>query len=85
MTIALLLAHSEKGRLAGSRSTSQNYHESSEINSISDQSPDPPRKAAKFAGFHKLVKQKNTLISGGNLIICPMTLLGQWKVFIFPF
>lgn len=85
MTIALLLAHSEKGRLVGSQSTSQHYHESNEINSISDQSPDPPKKAAKFAGFRKLMKQKNARTSGGNLIICPMTLLGQWKVFIFPF
>ncbi|RVX20005.1 DNA repair protein RAD5A [Vitis vinifera] len=52
MTIALLLAHSEK---------------------------DLSKKAAKFSGFHKLKKQENTLTSGGNLIICPMTLLGQWK------
>ncbi|RVW54344.1 DNA repair protein RAD5A [Vitis vinifera] len=79
MTIALLLAHSEKGLLASSQSTSQHYHESSEISSISDQSPDLSKKAAKFSGFHKLKKQENTLTSGGNLIICPMTLLGQWK------
>lgn len=85
MTIALLLAHSEKGLLASSQSTSQHYHESSEISSISDQSPDLSKKAAKFSGFHKLKKQENTLTSGGNLIICPMTLLGQWKVAIFPF
>ncbi|KAJ1401748.1 Zinc finger, RING-type [Sesbania bispinosa] len=38
-----------------------------------------PKKAAKFTGFDKLIKQKNALTSGGNLIICPMTLLGQWK------
>lgn len=80
MTIALLLAHSEKGLLASSQSTSQHYHESSEISSISDQSPDLSKKAAKFSGFHKLKKQENTLTSGGNLIICPMTLLGQWKI-----
>lgn len=85
MTIALLLAHSEKGRVASSRSSSQHYHKSSEICSISDQSPDFPEKTAKFSGFHKLMKQKNVLIGGANLIICPLTLVGQWKVSIFPF
>lgn len=37
------------------------------------------KKAAKFSGFDKLRKHKQSLIGGGNLIICPMTLIGQWK------
>jgi len=41
-----------------------------------------PKKATKFSGFDKPTKQMNSLTSGGNLIICPMTLLGQWKVLV---
>ncbi|KAK9279319.1 hypothetical protein L1049_012998 [Liquidambar formosana] len=79
MTIALLISHSKRGGSSSSQSTSQPSGESSEISHISDQSPEPPKKATKFLGFDKLIKQKNTLTSGGSLIICPMTLLGQWK------
>ncbi|CAH1452492.1 unnamed protein product [Lactuca virosa] len=71
MTISLLLAHTEKGGSLDKDSTS-------EING-SDQSSSSPKKAAKFSGFDKLRKQKQSLIGGGNLIICPMTLIGQWK------
>ncbi|XP_023768797.2 DNA repair protein RAD5A [Lactuca sativa] len=71
MTISLLLAHTEKGG-------SLDKDSSSEING-SDQSSSSPKKAAKFSGFDKLRKQKQSLIGGGNLIICPMTLIGQWK------
>ncbi|XP_057956384.1 DNA repair protein RAD5A [Malania oleifera] len=62
MTIALLLAHSEKGGSSGSQLITQSSTENSEL-----------------SGFDKLIKQKKSLASGGNLIICPMTLLSQWK------
>lgn len=38
------------------------------------------KKAAKFSGFDKLRKHKQSLIGGGNLIICPLALIGQWKL-----
>ncbi|CAK9150508.1 unnamed protein product [Ilex paraguariensis] len=79
MTIALLLTHYGRGGSIGSQSTSQPYGENSEVNSTSDQSPALLKKAMKFSGFDKLEKQKTSLIGGGNLIVCPMTLLGQWK------
>ncbi|XP_059659342.1 DNA repair protein RAD5A isoform X2 [Cornus florida] len=79
MTIALLLAHSERGGSLGSQNMSPTFSVNSEASNASDQSPSLPDKAAKFSGLNKLVKQKNSLIGGGNLIICPMTLLGQWK------
>ncbi|KAK2984529.1 hypothetical protein RJ640_025026 [Escallonia rubra] len=79
MTIALLLAHSERGGSLGSESTSQTFSGSRVAGNASHQSPALSTKAMKFPGFHKLAKQKNSLIGGGNLIICPMTLLGQWK------
>ena len=73
MTISLLLAHTEKG---GSLDKDK-----SEINgSDQSQSSSSPKKASKFSGFDKFKKQKQSLIGGGNLIICPMTLIGQWKV-----
>lgn len=75
MTISLLLTHTEKGGSLDKDSTSQSNNE---ING-SDQSSSSPKKAAKFSGFDKIKKQKQSLIGGGNLIICPMTLIGQWK------
>lgn len=75
MTIALLLAHSERG---GSIKN-QPYSESSESINISADSPHSSKKVEKFSSFDKLMKPKKALIGGGNLIICPMTLLGQWK------
>lgn len=74
MTISLLLAHSEKGGRLGNESASRSLSENSEA----DRSP-PVKKAKKFPGFGKLGKQQSALRGGGNLIICPMTLLGQWK------
>ncbi|KAA8550241.1 hypothetical protein F0562_001925 [Nyssa sinensis] len=79
MTIALLLSHSERGGSLGSQSTSQPSSENGEASNVSDQSPTLPKKATKLSGFDKFVKQKKTLVGGGNLIICPMTLLSQWK------
>ncbi|KAI3679441.1 hypothetical protein L2E82_51352 [Cichorium intybus] len=75
MTISLLLTHTEKGGSLDKDSTTQSNNE---ING-SDQSSSSPKKAAKFSGFDKIKKQKQSLIGGGNLIICPMTLIGQWK------
>ncbi|KAK6936152.1 HIRAN domain [Dillenia turbinata] len=80
MTIALLLAHSERGRsLEGEQLTSHPSGEVVDFSNLPDQSVEPFERAIKFSGLEKLKKQKNSLTSGGNLIICPMTLLGQWK------
>ncbi|XP_020536255.1 DNA repair protein RAD5A isoform X2 [Jatropha curcas] len=79
MTIALLLAHSQRDGPLSSRSVSQLSSEIVEANDISDQLPNQPKKATKFSGFVKSMEQKKVLVNGGNLIVCPMTLLGQWK------
>uniref|UniRef100_A0A6N2LKI9 RING-type domain-containing protein n=1 Tax=Salix viminalis TaxID=40686 RepID=A0A6N2LKI9_SALVM len=78
MTISLLLSHSDKGGLSNSQSGSQLCTGGISSDS-SDQNPNQLNKATKFSGFDKL-KQKKMLVNGGNLIICPVTLLGQWKV-----
>lgn len=78
MTISLLLAHSERGGVSNSQLTRPSIEGD---DGSMDQSLNPLKKA-KITGFEKLLQQRNTLASGGNLIICPMTLLGQWKVFI---
>ncbi|KAJ6395552.1 hypothetical protein OIU77_020741 [Salix suchowensis] len=77
MTISLLLSHSDKGGLSNSQSGSQLCTGGISSDS-SDQNPNQLNKATKFSGFDKL-KQKKMLLNGGNLIICPVTLLGQWK------
>lgn len=82
MTISLLLAHSERVGSSVSLPTSQSSSEGSEVNNVLDNSANLPRKVTKFSDFDKL-KKKNMLIDGGNLIICPMTLLNQWKVLSF--
>ncbi|XP_006349076.1 putative SWI/SNF-related matrix-associated actin-dependent regulator of chromatin subfamily A member 3-like 2 isoform X2 [Solanum tuberosum] len=79
MTISLLLSHSERGGSSGSQSTSQLSSENGEASNILGHSPTFAKKSAKFSSLDKLLKHKPILISGGNLIICPMTLLGQWK------
>lgn len=88
MTISLLLARSKRDGKSDGHSTSQPSSEGGEISSL-DHQPDHLKKATRFSGFDKLMKQKNALIAGGNLIVCPMTLLGQWKVsalqFLFTF
>lgn len=76
MTISLLLTHSEKD----GQPISQTFDYSDEVNGISDELHNQPKKASMFPAFDKLMKQKRSLVNGGNLIICPMTLLGQWKV-----
>ena len=84
MTIALLLAQSERGGSSGSQLTSQLSGEGSEVINVSDNSLNLRKKTTKFLGFDKLMKQKSTLMDGGSLIVCPMTLVGQWKV-LFSF
>lgn len=79
MTIALLLDNSRLGSSV-SQHTRQSFNEGSEVSNVLDNSLNISKKVTKFPGFDKFVKKKNTLIDGGNLIICPMTLLGQWKV-----
>ncbi|RDY08011.1 DNA repair protein RAD5A, partial [Mucuna pruriens] len=79
MTISLLLAHSGKGGFIGTQPITQSFIEGSDVNDTVHNISSIPKKANKFAGFDKPTKQKNALTSGGNLIICPMTLLGQWK------
>lgn len=80
MTISLLLTHSDRGGSVGSQSTSQATIEDGGSSMISDQSPTFSKKTAKFSGFDKIFKRRNSFSSGGNLIICPVTLIGQWKV-----
>lgn len=82
MTISLLVAHSGKGGSIGSQPITQSFIESGEVSDTVHKFSNIPKKATKFAGFDKPMKQKNALTSGGNLIICPMTLLGQWKVLV---
>ncbi|KAL1298728.1 hypothetical protein HN51_043027 [Arachis hypogaea] len=81
MAISLLLAHSGRGGSLGSQSLAQTelYTEDGEVSDTVHNFSNIPTKATKFAGFDKLMKDKDALTSGGNLIICPMTLLGQWK------
>ncbi|KAI3886869.1 hypothetical protein MKX03_037179 [Papaver bracteatum] len=78
MTIALLLAHPGRGGLSNGHLMVQDSGETNE-SSLSDQSPSSTQKVKRFAGFDKLMKPKESLVSGGSLIVCPMTLLGQWK------
>ncbi|CAL9191464.1 unnamed protein product [Musa hybrid cultivar] len=79
MTIALLLAHSGKGGSSSSTS-SQDSLDTNEVNDMSNQSPITSNKLTSITGFRKLFKSKASLVGGGNLIVCPMTLLSQWKV-----
>ncbi|XP_016730322.1 DNA repair protein RAD5A isoform X2 [Gossypium hirsutum] len=79
MTISLLATHSERGGLSDSQSSDQPSDQGGEAIDVFSQSPNSVKTATKFPGFDKLSKQRNKLANGGNLIICPMTLLGQWK------
>lgn len=79
MTISLLLASPERAGSTCTQLTSQSSCESDELCQVIDTYPDPPKKAAKFQGFDKLVRKEHSLTNGSNLIVCPMTLLSQWK------
>lgn len=83
MTLSLLLTHSRRGGLPGSHSTYQLPSESAEVSNVFEQSMYQSEEATKFLGFNKLVTQRNLFVNGGSLIVCPMTLLGQWKVEIY--
>ena len=80
MTLSLLLTNSERDGSLSCSSTSQSPNGNCEANLSSDKSPVPQKKSSKFTGFEKLMKKRAPLVGGGNLIICPMTLIGQWKV-----
>ncbi|KAG1330981.1 DNA repair protein RAD5A [Cocos nucifera] len=78
MTIALLLAYSNQG-CSPTSPASQASLEDNERSHMSDQSPNDLKKLTGISGFSKLLRPKATLVGGGSLIVCPMTLLGQWK------
>ncbi|CAN6438650.1 unnamed protein product [Victoria cruziana] len=78
MTIALLLSDPARDRL-GVHPGGQAC-ESGELIKDVDLSPNQTNTITKIPGFNKLIKAARLLqINGGNLIISPMTLLGQWK------
>ncbi|XP_030453460.1 DNA repair protein RAD5A isoform X2 [Syzygium oleosum] len=77
MTIALLLTHKGIGESLGSQNITQPLNEGAETANTLEQSPNPSKREIKFSGFNKLMKQR--MLNGGCLIVCPMTLLGQWK------
>lgn len=79
MTIALLLAHSGKGGSCSSTRSKESL-DANEVNEIHEQSQNVTSKLSTIAGFRKLFQSKASLVGAGNLIICPMTLLSQWKV-----
>ncbi|CAM8885602.1 unnamed protein product [Rhodiola kirilowii] len=71
MTLSLLLTHTERGGLSGSQT-----NEKDEVTSCLDT---PVKNAPKPFSFDKAKKKRKIVTGGGNLIICPMTLLSQWK------
>lgn len=75
MTIALLLSDSKKGSI-----TTQNTAQISVEASGLGESQDAVKKLANPFSFSKHKTFKGPCIGGGNLIICPMTLISQWKV-----
>ncbi|MQL73028.1 hypothetical protein Taro_005364, partial [Colocasia esculenta] len=77
MTISLLLACSGKG--GPFASSSQSSVISDDIIYDCGQSLCASKKITSISSFNKLMKCRPSLVGGGNLIICPMTLLGQWK------
>lgn len=83
MTLCLLLTDSDKGGSLFS-SMSRSFGEANGNNHISDQSLTGLKSSEGISGSGKLFKSK-TLFRGGNLIVCPMTLLGQWKVISLSF
>lgn len=78
MTIGLLLSDSSKGCVTTQHST-QISGEASGLGEIPIQNLDSVKNLASPFSFSKLRKPKAPLIGGGNLVICPMTLLSQWK------
>lgn len=74
MTIALLLSDSSKGCITTQNTT----HISGEASGLGE-SQDAVKKLASPFSFSRHKTLKAPLIEGGNLIICPMTLISQWK------
>ncbi|PUZ75895.1 hypothetical protein GQ55_1G246400 [Panicum hallii var. hallii] len=74
MTIALLLSDSSKGCITTQNTT----HISGEASGLGE-SQDAVKKLASPFSFSRQRTLKAPLIGGGNLIICPMTLISQWK------
>ncbi|XP_078441095.1 DNA/RNA helicase protein isoform X2 [Wolffia australiana] len=76
MTISLLLTCSGKGVL----DTSSACHTSTVSNGFgpSKKSLESEEKIVSVSKFCKM-QPRQTVIGGANLIVCPMTLLGQWK------
>lgn len=79
MTIALLLAHSDRGG-SGAHSMTESSISTNEIRGNPGQSMNPSKKITSISCFNKLMKSRTAHIGGGCLIVCPMTLIGQWKV-----
>ncbi|CAO2814655.1 unnamed protein product [Amaranthus hypochondriacus] len=76
MTISLILTNLERLGSPCSQLMNPSSGENKDHNSPLEASPDPPKKLAKL---DKLLRQEISLANGGNLIVCPMTLLSQWK------
>lgn len=78
MTISLIVSESGKGCCLSttSLSSSKAFEESLSLSSPSSKKPTSP------SIFTKLLRKPKAVayVGGGNLIVCPMTLLGQWKV-----
>ncbi|RLM78541.1 hypothetical protein C2845_PM12G15810 [Panicum miliaceum] len=74
MTIALVLSDSSKGCITTQNTT----HISGEASGLGE-SQDAVKKLASPFSFSRQRTLKAPLIGGGNLIICPMTLISQWK------
>ncbi|KAK4762643.1 hypothetical protein SAY86_008411 [Trapa natans] len=79
MTLALLLTHSGRGGLPGSESTYKLASESTNVSNALEQSTCQSKEMTKFLGNNQSVVRKNLLVNGGSLIVCPLTLIGQWK------
>ncbi|XP_078157224.1 DNA/RNA helicase protein isoform X3 [Carex rostrata] len=77
MTISLIVSESGKGCCLSttSLSSSKAFEESLSLSSPSSKKPTSP------SIFTKLLRKPKAVayVGGGNLIVCPMTLLGQWK------
>jgi DNA repair protein RAD5 len=76
MTISLILSETGKGCLSTSPSPPQAFEESLSLPSSSSKKPTSPSIFTKL----KTKPKAAAYVGGGNLIVCPMTLLGQWKV-----
>lgn len=74
MTISLLLTHKEIGG-----SLVKPDSEGLDTGNVLKQSSDLFKNVPKLSNLNML-RQKCTWTNGGSLIVCPMTLIGQWKV-----